>query len=159
MLTCSCFSFGFLYSLYVPSNKSNVTSKKSTICKFLFISILEPAFLKISIMSFRIRCVFCVDVFLKSTSPSSLYKPVDCLSNLFDNKGSTWMPTSSQILTPPNCPWWCRSRFLYFFSSKVCYHCIIKTCCNFLLYASLFLEYQCIAGQTTGLHYLIFLLL
>ena len=115
MLTCSCFSFGFLYSLYVPSNKSNVTSKKSTMCKFLFISILEPAFLKISIMSFRIRCVFCVDVILKSTSPSSLYKPVDCLSNLFDNKGSTWMPTSSQILAPPKLPMVTSKQVFVFF--------------------------------------------
>ena len=87
----------FLYGLYIPSNKLNVTSKTSTICKFVFISILKPEFLKISIMSFRIRSVFCLDVFLKSTSPSSLYKPVDFLSSLFDNEDNIWMPTSSQI--------------------------------------------------------------
>ena len=53
--------------------------------KFVFISILKPVFLKISIMSFHIWSVFCLDVFLKSTSPSFQYKPVDSLSSLFDN--------------------------------------------------------------------------
>ena len=39
----------------------------------------------------------CLDVFLKSTSPSSLYEPVDYWSSLFNIKDSIWMPTSSQI--------------------------------------------------------------
>ena len=100
MLTYSSWSFSFLYGLYVPSNKLNVTSKKSTICKFVLISILKPAFFRISIMSFRIQPVFFFDVFLKSTSPSSLYKPVNCLSSLSDNEDSIWMPTSLQISAP-----------------------------------------------------------
>ena len=65
VLTHSSWSFDFLHGLHVPSNKLNATSKKSTICKFVFISILTPAFLKISIMFFRIRFAFCLDVFLK----------------------------------------------------------------------------------------------
>ena len=49
------------------------------------------------------------------------------------------------------------AAFCIFFSSKVCYHRIIRIFSyNVLLHASLFLEYQCIAGET-GLHYLIFL--
>ena len=91
----------FWYGLYFPSNKLNVTSKTLSICKFVFILILKPEFLNVSIMSFCIRSVFCLDVFLKSTSPSSLYKPVDyCLSSLFDNEDNIWMPTSSQISAP-----------------------------------------------------------
>ena len=39
----------------------------------------------------------CLDIFLKSTSPSSLYEPVDYWSSLFNIKDSIWMPTSSQI--------------------------------------------------------------
>ena len=39
-------------------------------------------------------------MFLKSTSPSSLYKPVDCLSSLFDDKDTTGMLTSSKISAP-----------------------------------------------------------
>ena len=104
VLTYGCWSFRFLYSLYVPSNKSNVTSKKSTICKFVFISILKLAFLKISIMSFRIWSALCLDVFLESTSPTSLCKPVDYFSRLFDNKDRAWMPTTSQILAPSKLP-------------------------------------------------------
>ena len=69
-----------------------------------YISISEPALLKIFIMSFRIRSAFCLDVFLKSTSPSSLYKPVDCLSSLFDNKDNIWIPTSSQTSAPSKLP-------------------------------------------------------
>ena len=38
-------------------------------------------------MSFRIWSVFCLDVFLKSTSPSSLYKPVDLLFIFADRGG------------------------------------------------------------------------
>ena len=53
--------------------------KVSNNMQFFFILILKPAFLKIFIMSFRIRSVFYLDVFLKSTSPSSLYKPVNFL--------------------------------------------------------------------------------
>ena len=71
----------------------NVPSKKSTICKFVFISILKSAFLKISIMCFHIWSDFCLAVFHKSTRPSFLHKPVDCLSSLFDSKGNIWMLT------------------------------------------------------------------
>ena len=106
-------------------------------------------------MSFRIQSVFCLDVFLKSTSPSSLCKPVDCLSSLFDNKDSIWMSTSSQISTPLKLPM-VTSKQLSMFFSKVRYHCIIMIFYDVLLYASLFREYECIAGQTE-LHYLIFL--
>ena len=60
-----------------------------------YISISEPALLKIFIMSFRIRSAFCLDVFLKSTSPSSLCKPLDCFSSLFDNKDTSTSNTSS----------------------------------------------------------------
>ena len=67
MLIYSSWSFGFLYGLYVPYNKLNVKSKKLTICKFVFISILKPPSLKISIVAFRIRSVFSLDVFHKST--------------------------------------------------------------------------------------------
>ena len=58
---------------------------------------LRHVFLKISIMFLCISSVFCLDIFLKSTSPSSLCKPVDCLSSIFDNKDSIWMPAKSQI--------------------------------------------------------------
>ena len=90
MLINSSWSFGFLFCFYVPSNKSNAMLKKSTMCKSVFISILKPVLLKISIMSFRILSVFCLDVFLKSTCPSSLYNPVYCLSSLFDGKELPW---------------------------------------------------------------------
>ena len=73
--------------------------KKSAICEFVFISILKLAFLKNSIMSFRIRSVFCLDAFLKKTS-----RPVACLSSLFDSKDSIWIPTSSQISAPSKMP-------------------------------------------------------
>ena len=42
------------------------------------------------------------------------------------------------------------------FFSKARYHSIIRISYNVLIHASLFVEYQCIAGQTT-LHYLTFL--
>ena len=71
----------------------NVPSIKSTICKFVFISILKSAFLKISIMCFHIWSDFCLAVFHKSTRPSFLHKPVDCLSSLFDSKDNIWMLT------------------------------------------------------------------
>ena len=45
--------------------------------------------------------------------------------------------------------------FCIFSSSKVRYHCIIRIPYNVLLYARLFLEYQCIARQIE-LHYLNF---
>ena len=35
VLTYNNWSLGYLYSLYVFSNNSDVTSKKSTICKFV----------------------------------------------------------------------------------------------------------------------------
>ena len=106
-------------------------------------------------MSFRTLSIFWLDIFLKSTSPLSLYKPVDCLSSLFDNEGSIWMRTSSQISAPSKLPMVRSKHFSVFFSSKVRYHCIITISYHVSLYASLFLEYQRIAGQT-GLHYLIF---
>ena len=44
-------------------------------------------------MSFCIQSVFCLDIFFKSTSQSSPYNPVDCLSSLFDSKNSIiWIP-------------------------------------------------------------------
>ena len=46
--------------------------------------------------------------------------------------------------------------FLFFFLTKVRYHCIIRVSYNVLLNASLFLEYKCIARQT-GLYYLMYL--
>ena len=45
-------SSGFLNGQYVPSMTLNVTSRKSTIFKFVFISILKPMSLKIFVMSF-----------------------------------------------------------------------------------------------------------
>ena len=82
----SSWSSDFFYGLYVLPNNSNFTSKESTMCKFVFISTLKPALLKISIRSFRMRSIFCFYVFLKTTSPSSLNNPVDCLSSLSDIK-------------------------------------------------------------------------
>ena len=55
-------------------------------------------------MFFCIRSVFCLDVFIKSTSQSPIYKPGDCLSNLFDNKDSIWMPARAQILATSKLP-------------------------------------------------------
>ena len=128
------------YMIWTFHHKLNVTSKKSTICTFTFISISKPVFLKISIMSFCIWSAFCLDVFLKSTSPSLLYKPVDCLSSLCDNKDSIWMLTSSHILATSNLPMVSSKQLSVFFSSKVHCYFIIKISYNFLLYASLFLE-------------------
>ena len=58
VLTCSNWSFGFLYGLYVPSNKLNATFKKSTICKLVFVSILKPAFLRIFYYAFSYSVYF-----------------------------------------------------------------------------------------------------
>ena len=116
--------------------------------KFKLNSILKSASLKISVMFFRIQSVFRIDVFLKIASPSSLYKPVDCLSSLFDNKNSIWMPTSSQILAISKLPMVTSRQLSVFFASKVCYHCITRISYNVLLYVSLFLEHRCIADQT-----------
>ena len=80
-------------------------------CKFVFVS-----FLKIFIMSLRIRSVFCLDVFLKTTSPSSLYNPVDCLSSLFDSNDSIWMLTSLQISTSSEVPMVTSKLLSVFFS-------------------------------------------
>ena len=55
-------------------------------------------------MPFRIQSIFCLDVFLRRTSPSFLYKSVDCLSSLFDKKENIWMPTSSHILAQLKLP-------------------------------------------------------
>ena len=55
-------------------------------------------------MPFRIQSIFCFDVFLRRTSPSSLHKSVDCLSSLFDKKENIWMPTSSHILAQLKLP-------------------------------------------------------
>ena len=43
---------------------------------------------------------FLLDVILESTRPSSLFKPIDCLSSLLDNKDSIYMLTSWLILAP-----------------------------------------------------------
>ena len=120
--------FSFLYGLYVPSNKSNVKSKKSTMCKFVFISNLKTRILKdiLKIMSFRIRSVFCLEVLLKINCPSSLYNPINCLSSLFDSKDSIWIQASSQTSAPSKLPMVTSKQLSVFFSSKVGYHCIIR---------------------------------
>ena len=121
-------------------------------CKFVFISILNSAFLK---MSFRIRSVFCLDVFVKSTSPSSLYKRVNCLSSLFDNEDNIWMPTSLQILAQSKLHMVTSKQLSVFFflqGSLLLYNKDFLQC--FIIRKS-FLEYECIAGQT-GLHCLMF---
>ena len=64
-------------------------------------------------------------MFLKSTSPSSPYKPVDCLSSLFDNKDNIWMPTSSQISAPSKLPMVTSKQlsiFVFFQGSLVFYN-------------------------------------
>ena len=102
--------------------------------------------------------LFVLVSFLKSTSLSSLYKPVDFSSSLFDNKDSIWMPTCSQILAPSKLPMVTPKQLSVVFFSKVHYYCTIRIYYNALLYAIVFLEFQCIAGQT-GSYYLIFLLI
>ena len=121
----------------------------STICKFVFISILKPASLKIFIMSFRIWSVFYLDVFLKSTSPSSLYKLVDCVSSLFDDKDNIWMPTSSQVSAPSKLPMVTSKQLSVFFFFQE----------SLLLYNKDFLQWFIIRKSFSGigLHYLIFL--
>ena len=108
-------------------------------------------------MPFRIQSIFCLDVFLRRTSPSSLYKSVDCLSSLFDKKENIWMPTSSHILAQLKLPMVMvkqLSVFFFFFQGSLL---LTKISYNVLLYVlSLFLEYQCIAGKI-GLYCLIFL--
>ena len=115
--------------------------------KFVFISILKPVFLKISIVSFHIWSVFCLDVFLKSTSPSFQYKPVDSLSSLFDNDMD--VDKLAVFGTIKTAQGYVEASFCFFFSSKVLYHSVIRISCNVLSYARLVLEYQCIAGQTS----------
>ena len=66
-------------------------------------------------MPFRIQSLFCLDILFKSTSPSSLYKPADYLSSLFDNKNSIGMPTSSQISAPSKLPMVMWKQFSAFF--------------------------------------------
>ena len=106
-------------------------------------------------MPFRIQFIFCLDVFLRRTSPSSLYKSVDCLSSLFDKKGNIWMPTSSHILAQLKLPMVMVKQLsvFFFFQGSLL---LTKISYNVLLYVSLFLEYQCIAGKI-GLYCLIFL--
>ena len=50
----------------------------------LFYFSFKTSVLKDFYYVFSYSVCFFLDVFLKSTIPSSLYKPVDCLSNLFD---------------------------------------------------------------------------
>ena len=128
MSTYSYSFFSFLYGLYVPSNKLNVKSKKSTMCKFVFISNLKTRILKdvLKIMSFRIRSVFCLEVLLKINFPSSLYNPINCLSSLFDSKDSIWIHASSQTSAPSKLPMVTSKQLSVFFSFKVGYHCIIR---------------------------------
>ena len=80
-----------------------------------FISILKLASLNISLTFFRIWSVFYLDVFLKSTSLSSLYKPADCLSSLFDNKDSIWMSTSLHISAQSKLPMMTYKQLSIFF--------------------------------------------
>ena len=115
-VTYSGWLFYFLYGFYVPSNKLNVTFTKSTIYKFVFLSILKPAFLNISVMSLRIWSVFCFDVFLKSTNSSSLYKSVNIYQVYLLMKIIYGYRQARQFWHHQNCPWWLRSSFLYFFS-------------------------------------------
>ena len=113
--------------------------QKSQQYAIFFILIWKPAFLKIFIMSFRIRSVFYLDVFLKSTSPSSLYKPVTFLVYLII-KIVYVCRQAPRFRRYQNCPWWRRCNFLYLSSSNVPYHCTIKISYNVLLYACVFLE-------------------
>ena len=75
-------SSGFLNGRYVPSMWLNVTSRKSTIFKFVFISILKPMSFKIFVVSFLALSIGLPLYSRKSISPSSRYSPV---SSFFDS--------------------------------------------------------------------------
>ena len=53
-------SLGFLYGRYVPFCKLKVTSRKSTIFRFVWISILNPTSLKTYMIFFLKRSIFCL---------------------------------------------------------------------------------------------------
>ena len=74
-------------------------------CIYIYIIYIYILFATLSFMYF-------------TTSPSSLYKPVDCLSSLFDNKDNIWMPTSSQISAPSKLPMVTSKQLSVFFFFK-----------------------------------------
>ena len=116
------------YKVYTFHLINQMLRPKSQRCASFFISILKPAFLKISIIYFRIRSVFCFNGVLKTTIPSSLYNPVDCLSNLFDSKIVYGCRQARRFWHHQNCHGDVETVFwiLYFFSSNVRYHCVTR---------------------------------
>ena len=78
-------SSGFLNRQYVQSMRLNVTSRKSTIFKFVFISILKPMSSKIFVMSFLVLSICLLLCSRKSISPTSWYSPVSSVLILSAN--------------------------------------------------------------------------
>ena len=132
VLKYSSWSFGFLYGLYVPSNKLDVTSKKSTISKFVFILILKPAFLKFyCVFSYSICFLFiCISQkyqFIIPTHTSRFFYQVYLIIKIVYECRKTRRFRHHQ-----NCPWWRQTCLLYFFiprsillHNKDCLQCFI----------------------------------
>ena len=115
----------------------------------------ETSVLKDFYCVFFVYDVFCLDVFLKSTSPSSLNKPLDSLLSLVDNKDNIWILTSLQISTPklPMVTLKQLSVFFFFQGSLLLYNEDFLQC--FIISKSFSGILMCC--WETGLHYVIFL--
>ena len=101
-------SSGFLNGQYVASMRLNVTSRKSTICKFVFISILKPMSLKIFVMSFLALSICLPLCSRRSINPSSRYSPV-----------------SSFLFCQLTCEV-CKSLLICTFQHRHNFHCYVK---------------------------------
>ena len=90
----------------------------STIFKFVFSSILKPVFIKFSIISFCIRSVLRLDIFLKS-----IHHPYTILHTLYQIcltlKIVYGCQKAHRFRHHQSCPWWSWSSFLYFLLSRL----------------------------------------
>ena len=100
MLTHNKESLGFLYGQYVPFVRLKVTSKKASILRFVLISILNSASLKIFLTFFDTQSKFCLLTLHNNVKPSLWYKPELFLSIMFAKGNNRYIPTNSQISVP-----------------------------------------------------------
>ena len=93
-------SFGFLYGEQTPLVKLRVMSKKFTVLRLVRMVMRRPKGLKTLMKSFLVLSASLPVTFLKTASPSSLYRPMLAASYLLANSFKINAPTSSQTSAP-----------------------------------------------------------
>lgn len=84
---------GFLNGQYVPFVRLKVTSKKSSILRFVLISVLNSASFKIFLTFFLTQSRFCLLTLHNNAKPSLWYKPELLLSIMFAKGNNRYIPS------------------------------------------------------------------